>query len=401
MDGQTSAHSVHGERQRLLGGLTAQAFVSRHWQRQPLLIRGALDAASAAKVIDRKALFALAAQPSVESRLIVRTPKAQGKHASWQLSQGPIRPQQRPKLSTPSWTLLVQGVDLHAQAAHELLQRFNFLPWARLDDVMVSFATDGGGVGPHVDAYDVFLLQVDGRRRWDVGPVAQARWQPDVPLKLLQRFKPTQTWVLEPGDMLYVPPGWGHDGVAQGACLTASVGFRAPSGPELVRDLLPRLAEEALDDGIRPTVDRYQDTPRQAVTQPGRIPASLQRFAQRAMRAALRDERALALALGEWLSEPKPTVWFEASSRPVSAPKPKGSRLAEGALVLDRRTKMIYDTDHLYINGQAFVMGGRDALRLRGLADARRLSGPDHRALSAQAQAELEAWRQNGWLHLA
>ena len=134
-----------------------------------------------------------------------------------------------PPLAQPGWTLLVQGLDLHLQAAHELLSRFRFVPDARLDDLMLSYASDGGGVGPHLDSYDVFLIQVHGRRRWRIGRAKDRSLVDGLPLKILRHFEPEHEWLLEPGDMLYLPPLWAHDGVAVGECMTASVGFRAPA----------------------------------------------------------------------------------------------------------------------------------------------------------------------------
>jgi 50S ribosomal protein L16 3-hydroxylase len=170
-----------------------------------------------------------------------------------------------------------------------MLSTFAFLPRARLDDLMVSWASDGGGVGPHVDAYDVFLLQLEGRRRWRVGPVRDAAFEPGLPLKILRRFEPTDDWLLEPGDMLYLPPGWGHDGVAEGACMTASIGFRAPGRRELARELLLRLADAfgdaSDDDGPDPL---YADRGQAATTAPGRIPAAYLAFAAQALRRLAR-----------------------------------------------------------------------------------------------------------------
>src|SRR5205823_11365489 len=132
----------------------------------------------------------------------------------WQFRRGPFARRALPALSQPRWTLLVQGLDLHDDRAHALMQRFGFVPQARLDDLMASYATDGGGVGPHFDSYDVFLLQAQGRRRWSIGRQRDLRLQPDVPLKILAQFEPEQTFILEPGDMLYLPPRYAHDGVA-------------------------------------------------------------------------------------------------------------------------------------------------------------------------------------------
>ena len=146
-----------------------------------------------------------------------------------------------PAVTRKAWTLLVQA-DLHVDAARALLDRFRFIPDARLDDLMISYATDGGGVGPHFDSYDVFLLQVEGRRRWRVGAQKDLSLQPDVPLKILENFEPSDEWVLEPGDMLYLPPHIAHDGVAEGECMTCSIGFRAPSAGELGAQFLYYLA---------------------------------------------------------------------------------------------------------------------------------------------------------------
>ncbi|MFM7704211.1 MAG: cupin domain-containing protein, partial [Rubrivivax sp.] len=187
----------------LLGGLTPRTFMRRHWHKAPLLVRQALPGVAAP--LAPAALFALAQQESVESRLVVR------EGARWRLRHGPLPRRALPPLRQPGWTLLVQGLDLHVPAAHGLLARFRFVPDARLDDLMVSYASDGGGVGPHLDSYDVFLIQVQGRRHWRIGRVRDDRLVEGVPLKILQRFEPEQEWVLEPGDLLYLPPRWGHD----------------------------------------------------------------------------------------------------------------------------------------------------------------------------------------------
>ena len=166
----------------LLGGLSPHDFMRRHWQKRPLMIRAA--APDAGKLVDRATLFRLAARDDVESRLVVRDGER------WSVRQGPIARRALPAATAAPWTLLVQGVDLHLDAAHRLLGRFRFVPDARLDDLMVSYATDGGGVGPHVDSYDVFLLQLHGRRRWRVGRVGRKpALRPDAPLKILAGFE--------------------------------------------------------------------------------------------------------------------------------------------------------------------------------------------------------------------
>ena len=361
----------------LLGGLSPAQFMRRHWQKKPLLVRQALP--DAAPPLPRAELFALAARDDVESRLVQR------RGDTWTLRHGPLPRRALPARSRPGWTLLVQGLDLHLDAAHELLQRFRFVPDARLDDLMLSYASDGGGVGPHLDSYDVFLLQVYGRRRWRVGRARDDGFVDGLPLKILRRFEPEHDWLLEPGDMLYLPPRWAHDGIAVGECMTASVGFRAPAPSELARELLARLAE-----GIEapPQEGLYLDPSQAATATPGRVPAALQDFATRSLQAGLRDPQALARALGEWLSEPKARVWFEV---------PTQVRLS-GGLRLDRRTRMLYDARHLFINGESFRVGGRDAQLLRRLSDRRRLRAAQAARLSDEARAVVAEWVAAGWL---
>ena len=369
----------------LLGGLSAAQFMRCHWQKKPLLVRQAMT--GPVNLIERAALFDLAAQDGVESRLVRST--ANG----WQLRHGPFSRRALPPLAQRGWTLLVQGVDLHLDAAHALLQSFRFLPDARLDDLMISYASDGGGVGPHFDSYDVFLLQAQGRRQWSIGRQSDLTLQPDVPLKILERFVPEQTFVLEAGDMLYLPPRYAHDGVAVGAdCMTLSIGLRAPSAHELAADLLARMAEALSDahgDADAAPSPRYADRTQAAVETPAAMPAALQSFARAAVAQALRDPLAIDRALGESLTEPKAQTWFE----PGDVPAPGQ------ALSLDRRTRMLYDTRHVYINGESFRASGRDATLMRTLADARTLDGRAVARASEGAQALLGEWCEAGWLH--
>lgn len=365
----------------LLGGLSPQTFMRRHWQKKPLLIRQALPGAELN--LNRAAMFALAATEGVESRLIER------RAGRWSLRHGPFTRRQLPPLARPDWTLLVQGVDLHLPAAHGLLSRFRFASDARLDDVMISYATDGGGVGPHIDSYDVFLLQLAGRRCWRVGRIARPELVPDMPLKLLANFEPEMEWTLDAGDMLYLPPGWAHEGVADGECLTASIGFRAPTRDEVGRQVLQRMLDGADEDEGQGT--RYSDKAQAATEQPARIPARLAEFAAEAVRRLADDPTSLDCALGEWLSEPKHQTWFEAVEELPD----------QCAVVLDQRTRMLYDDRHIFINGESFVASGRDARLMRRLADGRTLCANDVAALSPQAQDLLHSWVFQGWLRAA
>ena len=351
----------------------------RHWQKKPLLVRQAVPGGIG--LIGRSELFDLASHDEVESRLIVRD------GAKWTLRQGPLKRAALPPLKRREWTLLIQGLDLHVPAARSLLDRFRFVPDARLDDLMLSYASDGGGVGPHVDSYDVFLLQAHGRRRWRIGRARSLELVPEVPLKILANFEPEDEWLLEPGDMLYLPPGWAHDGVAQGECTTCSIGFRASARSELAREVLQRLLDAADADAAGPL---YRDPGQSATDAPGRIPPPLQAFAADAVQRLVRDPDALACALGEVLSEPKRGVWFDAE---------RGSDAAEFAgIALDQRTRMLYDDRHVFINGESFRAAGRDATAMRRLADRRRLEARDLAGLSVEARALVADWLGAGWL---
>lgn len=363
----------------LLGGLTPAQFMRRHWQKKPLLVRQAVPGFT--PLLPPAELFALAAREEVESRLVVHDERG------WRLQRGPFSRRALPSLKKPGWTLLVQGVDLHDARAHELLHRFDFVPAARLDDLMISYAADQGGVGPHFDSYDVFLLQAQGRRRWRFGRQRDLALRDDLPLKILRRFEAEVDVVLEPGDMLYLPPRYAHDGIAEGGdCQTYSIGFRAPAQGELARELLQRIADEAAED----LPERiYADPGQEAVASPAALPEGLAAFAQEAVAAALKDPQALARALGEYLTEPKANVWFESRTAP--------RRLQ--SVELDARTRMLHDRRHVFINGEAWRAGGRDATLMRRLADRRRLDATDLAGASEAARELLRAWCEAGWAH--
>ena len=364
---------------QLLGSLTPAQFMKRHWQKKPLLVRQAIPGFE--PLLSRSALFDLAADEAVESRLVSQS------GGGWQMRQGPFGRRALPPASRPEWTLLVQGVDLHHDGVHALLQQFRFVPDARLDDVMISYASDGGGVGPHFDSYDVFLLQAHGERQWRIGRQKDLSLVEGLPLKVLADFQPEQEYLLQPGDMLYLPPRWAHDGVAVGECMTYSVGFRQPARGELARELLQRLADEA-GDALGDVA--YRDPRQPAVSTPGMLPDALFDFARDAIERALQDPTQLAMLLGELMTDPKPNVWFDAQ---------QGLAAVVGEVRLDRRTRMMYDSDHVFINGEGYRASGRDARLMRQLADARRLPARSVLGLSAGAQSLLAQWKQAGWVH--
>jgi 50S ribosomal protein L16 3-hydroxylase len=362
----------------LLGGFTPSQFMKRHWQKKPLLVRNAIP--GFVPCVGRSELVALAGQEGVESRLIVDSDKG------WKMKHGPLPKRSLPPFSQKKWTFLVQGVDLHHDGVHALMQQFRFVPDARLDDLMISYATDGGGVGPHFDSYDVFLLQAHGQRRWRIGRQKDLTLQPGVPLKILQNFEAEEEFVLNPGDMLYLPPKYAHDGIAEGECMTWSIGFRSPQAGELARELLLGLADEAFD-GVGDEL--YRDPKQPAVSAPGAMPAALGEFAREAIAKALKDPHLVDSMLGEYLTEPKSNVWFDPSDTEPD--------LSAG-VQLDRRTKMMHDNRHVFINGESFRVAGRDARCLRQLADERALPAAACASLSGAAQEAVLDWMSAGWL---
>lgn len=374
---------------QLLGGITPQQFMRRHWQKKPLLVRQAIP--GFAPLLPRAGLFDLAGQEGVESRLLSHGEKG------WSLKRGPFTRRALPPTSRPHWTLLVQGVDLHHEGLHALMQQFRFVPDPRLDDVMISYASDGGGVGPHFDSYDVFLLQASGQRRWRIGRQKDLSLVEGLPLKILANFEPEEEYVLEAGDMLYLPPRWAHDGVAVGECMTYSIGFRQPARGELARELLVRIAEEAAD-ALGDFA--YRDPGQAAVSRPGEVPEAMLEFAREAVTRALRDPAQLAMALGEVLTEPKPNVWFDSPA--VDSQERAGSGAGggfTGAVTLDRRTRMMYDAHHIFINGESYRASGRDARLMHMLADERHLKASDVGKLGEGALDLLGQWKDCGWVH--
>jgi 50S ribosomal protein L16 3-hydroxylase len=369
-----------------LGDLSVDDFMRRHWQREPLLVRRAIP--GFVPPIDAAGLFALAARDDVESRLVTAF------DGRWTLRRGPFA--RLPSRRRPGWTLLVQGTDLHDDAMHALMGRFRFVPDARVDDLMVSFASDGGGVGAHVDAYDVFLLQAHGTRRWRIAPPGDDAMVPGAPLKLLARFEPTREWLLEPGDMLYLPPGWGHEGVAIGPCMTFSIGFRAPSRREFLSAFLAAAADAP--GGPDP---RFGDRRRPPERHPGAIPDDLHRRLGDWARGWRPDRASLERFIGEFLTEPKPDVWFDAPAARLAPARLAAATRSRG-LRLDRRTRMAWRGATVFANGQGFDVPAAQRRWLRRLADRRALSPVDcSRAFADPGLAAmLSDWFDAGWLHL-
>jgi 50S ribosomal protein L16 3-hydroxylase len=384
---------------QLLGGLTPQEFMARYWQREPLLIRQAIPGYTPSLSIAD--LRELAQREEVESRLIWR----EGER--WNMKTGPFT--RLPPVRQPGWTLLCQSVDLHDDATAALMRQFRFISDARLDDAMISIASDTGGVGPHFDSYDVFLLQAYGQRRWRISRQSDLTLEPGLPLKILRHFEADDEYVLEPGDMLYLPPHVAHDGVAIGHCMTLSIGFRAPTQAGLACGMLDAATDQVMaklgDTGglyalpIMPgpvLSETYSDAGVPATAQPAAIPEALLDAAVAAVEKIQFSEALAVRFLGISLTELPPNAFFEASCDEdfglAEAP-------AKGKLMLDRCTRLMYRDDALFINGEVSPVA--TSAPLRQLADLRELHCDTAmaRELTSDELAVLESWLHEGWLH--
>lgn len=376
----------------LLANLTPSQFMRRYWQKKPLLIRGAI--ADIAPPLSRNELFDLATSDEAESRLITHA------RGAWRLEHGPFEPDALPSAKRREWTLLVQGADLHDERARALLERFRFVPDARLDDLMISYATDGGGVGPHFDSYDVFLLQVHGKRRWKISAQKDLSLKPGLPLKVLEHFEPEQEWVLEPGDMLYLPPHIAHDGVAIGECMTCSIGFRSPSANELVGQFLYHLAERGSAAPATRGDVRYRDPHQPAVTRPAQLPPALVEQVGEILSRIRWNARDIESFLGSYLSEPKAHVVFDAPERA----RGEAAFLREAArsgIRLDKKTVLLYGSKTYFINGEEDRLPNPKKW-LTELADTRQIEGKRFVTLSGDSAmtALLHEWYCAGWVRV-
>ena len=342
---------------QLLGGMSPETFLNEYWQKKPLLVRQAVPDFQG--LVTLEGLRGLACREDAVSRLI------ETKGSRWKLEQGPFSARRWARLGE-RWTLLVQNVNHFIPAVAELFYSFDFISHARLDDLQISVSPAGGGIGPHLDSYDVFLLQAHGRKHWQISTQSDHELEPDVPLKILSNFRPEQEWVLEPGDMLYLPPGVAHYGTALDEGMTYSIGFRAPEATELATEFLGFLQDQIQLEG------RYAD----AKASPARHPAELdgamcRRVAD--MLAGIRwNEDTVTDFLGCMLSEPKPHVLFDGPKRPLGRAA-FVKRVAQCGIALDLKSQLFFNAGRFYFNGEAFDADGDEAEVLMQLANKRHL----------------------------
>ena len=363
----------------LLGGLSPAVFLRDYWHKRPLLIKNALP--GFAGLLDFTDMQTLAARDDVEARLIQRTGR------NWQLAHGPFRKADFKRLPKTDWTLLIQSLDHLMPEASALLAQFDFIPHARLDDLMVSYAVPGGSVGPHFDSYDVFLLQGSGHRRWQIGAQTDLNLVDDAPLKILCQFKPDQEWLLGPGDILYLPPHYAHHGVAEDICTTYSIGFRAPSAQELAHAFLEYLQDTLHIDG------QYADPDLRVQPHPAEISRAMLKQIGTMLGRIRWNASDIAQFAGRYLSDPKPHVFFDAPEQDLSLAR--FTHLArQHGVALDLKSRMLFIGQDFFINGEAFAATAAETDMLTTLADCRHVTAPIGKTLIQR----LHTWYQAGWI---
>lgn len=369
-----------GMNKSMLGGLSARQFIEEYWQKKPLLVRNAFPGFG--DMLSPDELAGLACEEDVQSRMVLNS------RGKWKLEHGPFAEDRFARLPKKDWSLLVQGVNHHLPKADELLHEFDFIPRARLDDLMVSFAPDGGGVGPHFDSYDVFLLQGLGQRLWRISGQEDMTLVPDAPLRILKDFRIDQEWVLNPGDMLYLPPKLAHWGIAIGDCMTYSIGFRAPSAQELATQFLGFMQERVGVAGM------YADSDLNPQTHPAELGEQMLHKVEAMLRGIEWSSEDVADFLGSYLTEPKPHIVFDPPRR-LSVEKFR-ERYAKQGVRLALKSQMLYRGNRVYINGEEVQAAGEAKRLLTELANRRRL--PPSADLPEDMAALLHQWASAGWV---
>jgi 50S ribosomal protein L16 3-hydroxylase len=380
----------------LFGGISPNQFMKQYWHKKPLLVRGAIPAFGLAinahealdSPISAQALLNLASDALVESRLIQAKP--------WRLESGPFKKKSLPKLNQRDWTLLLQGMEAHDPTASKVLSWFRFIPDARLDDLMISIAGIGGGVGPHFDSYDVFLIQMSGRRQWQISEQQDLSLDPTLPLKILQNFTVEHEWVLEPGDMLYLPPHVAHDGIALDPnCQTWSVGFRSPSYKELLQEGLWRLAE-SLDD-IPELEEKFADPKQIASNQAEQLPEELIKQLKEKLRDLKLDRVSQFLpGITAYLSEAKQQAYFNRPDKPLT-PKEFIQKLGVQPLKPHPQTRILAQNKAIFCNGEMVTKGQNGSVQRAWnvLASHKKLI---HKGLKGVEGSSLYEAYLSGWL---
>lgn len=351
----------------LLGGLTPEQFLAEYWQKKPLLIKQAIP--NFEGLLSPNELAGLACEEDVQARIVIE------KKSGWQLKQGPFDETDFAKLPQKNWTLLVQSVDHYLTEAKDLLQQFSFIPNARLDDLMVSYAPEGGGVGPHFDSYDVFLLQGQGKRLWRVSTQDDLTLLEGAPMRILKNFHTEQEWILEAGDMLYLPPKAAHWGIALAAdedCMTYSIGFRAPKHQELATEFLGFLQDQFVQEKMCLT-GMYEDADLTLQENPAEIQSQMIEKVGEILQEITWNHDTVTQFIGSYLTEPKPHVVFEPNKK-MTLEKFR-HRLESSGISLDLKTQILFKEKNFFINGEHFLADNKVLNTLATLAKQRFLTG--------------------------
>jgi 50S ribosomal protein L16 3-hydroxylase len=396
---------MNNQKLQLLGGLSAEQFLAEYWQKKPLLIKNAIPGFSG--LLSPEDLAGLSCEDEVQSRIIEQVA------GKWQASHGPFDDADFAKLpdqttAEHNWTLLVQSVNHYLPEASALLQQFSFIPHARLDDLMVSYAPDGGGVGPHFDSYDVFLLQGLGKRLWRISEQTDLSLVEGAPLRILQNFATAEEWLLEAGDMLYLPPHLAHWGIAvaepNSGCMTYSIGFRAPKNQELASEFLGFMQDKLNQDEIY--LDGiYQDPDLSLQQHAAEISDAMVRQVSHHLNKIQWSDELVAAFLGTYLSDPKADVVFTANKNMRLAVFTK--KLVETGIALDLKSQMLFSCDaaicSFFMNGEHTELSTEVAAALKILADKRQLTASDLANIKPLDQAvvqQLYDWYSAGYLKL-
>ena len=345
----------------ILGKISNDVFLKKYWQKKPLLIRDAIK--NFKSPITEKDLFRIAQNENAISRLI------EFKRGIWQVKYGPFKKLDLPKKINTPWTILVQNMNHHLPFAESFLNLFKFIPYARLDDLMVSFATKKGSVGPHFDSYDVFLFQAKGEREWKISEQKKFSLDKKSAIKIITNFKVKNTWVLKPGDLLYLPPNVGHWGVSQSDdCLTYSIGFRASGTFEIQSKFLDFIQ----DNLITNKNDLYRDPNLNLQKNPAEINSNMIKKIQRIVNQLRWNTNSINNFIGQLLTEPIEGAVFETSKSMTVEVFIKD--LVKKPLKLNPKTRMLFIKNNFFINGELIEADKKSIMYLKQLANDREIS---------------------------
>ena len=345
----------------ILGKISNDVFLKKYWQKKPLLIRDAIK--NFKSPITEKDLFRIAQNENAISRLI------EFKRGIWQVKYGPFKKLDLPKKINTPWTILVQNMNHHLPFAESFLNLFKFIPYARLDDLMVSFATKKGSVGPHFDSYDVFLFQAKGEREWKISEQKKFSLDKKSAIKIITNFKVKNTWVLKPGDLLYLPPNMGHWGVSQSDdCLTYSIGFRASGTFEIQSKFLDFIQ----DNLITNKNDLYRDPNLNLQKNPAEINSNMIKKIQRIVNQLRWNTNSINNFIGQLLTEPIEGAVFETSKSMTAEVFIKD--LIKKPLKLNPKTRMLFIKNNFFINGELIEADKKSIMYLKQLANDREIS---------------------------